>query len=167
MKFFKKINKFSLSTTILIASIILGGFYYVIQINKQNSIEKQQQIKIERDLELQKQKGEKEKREYTDRKKKECYIIYDKERKAYKNTLNMYYYPLADVCTISYKRTVNKKDWCYSNDEQNTKEKAETYILRIMKIKDKKNLDEKEKETLDRNIFLFNLCKKGIVVKKF
>ncbi|MEK7612016.1 MAG: hypothetical protein AAB407_01620 [Patescibacteria group bacterium] len=41
-----KINKLTLPTTILIASIILGGFYYATQISKQNSIERQQQVKI-------------------------------------------------------------------------------------------------------------------------
>ncbi len=40
-------EKLILSITILLASVILGGFYYTTQINKQKSIEKQQQIKIE------------------------------------------------------------------------------------------------------------------------
>ena len=40
-----RINQLSLPTTIIIASIILGGFYYATQVNKQNSIEKYQQTK--------------------------------------------------------------------------------------------------------------------------
>ena len=40
-----KINKLSLPTTIIIASLILGGFYYASQVNKQQSIERQQEIK--------------------------------------------------------------------------------------------------------------------------
>lgn len=40
-----KINKLSLPATILIASIILGGFFYASQINKQRSIVRQQEIK--------------------------------------------------------------------------------------------------------------------------
>jgi hypothetical protein len=36
------INKLSLPTTILIASMVLGGFYFATQVSKQNSIEKQQ-----------------------------------------------------------------------------------------------------------------------------
>lgn len=43
----KKINKLSASSAIIISSIILGGFYLASQINKQNSIEKQQQVEIE------------------------------------------------------------------------------------------------------------------------
>lgn len=41
------VNKLSLPTTILIASILLGGFYYASQLSKQKSIEKQQQIEID------------------------------------------------------------------------------------------------------------------------
>lgn len=40
-----KINKLSLPATILIGSIILGGFYYASEANKQSSIERQQQVK--------------------------------------------------------------------------------------------------------------------------
>ena len=45
----EKLNKLSLPAVILIASIILGGFYFLSEINKQRSIEKQQQIKIEQE----------------------------------------------------------------------------------------------------------------------
>ena len=44
-----KISKLSLPATILIASIILGGFYFASQVIKQRSIERQQQIKIRQD----------------------------------------------------------------------------------------------------------------------
>ncbi len=43
----EKLNKLSLPVTILIASIILGGFYYSSEANKQASIEKQQQIELQ------------------------------------------------------------------------------------------------------------------------
>ena len=44
---FDKLNKLTLPATIIIASLILGGFYFGSQVNKQRSIERQQQIKIE------------------------------------------------------------------------------------------------------------------------
>jgi len=47
-----KINKLTLPATILIASIILGGFYYASQISKQKSIERQQQIEIEQEKQV-------------------------------------------------------------------------------------------------------------------
>lgn len=48
-KILEQINKLSLPAVILIASIILGGFYYVNETNKQRSIERQQQIKIDQE----------------------------------------------------------------------------------------------------------------------
>ena len=44
-KLLEKLNKLSLPVVILIASLILGGFYFASQVNKQRSIERQQQIK--------------------------------------------------------------------------------------------------------------------------
>jgi hypothetical protein len=38
-----KINKLTLPTTIIIASLILGGFFYAAQVSEQKSIEKQQE----------------------------------------------------------------------------------------------------------------------------
>jgi len=45
----KKINNLSLPITITTASLILGGFFYATQVNKQRSIEKQQEVKIEQE----------------------------------------------------------------------------------------------------------------------
>ena len=42
----EKINKLTMPTTVLLASIILGGFYYASQISKQNSIERQQRLEM-------------------------------------------------------------------------------------------------------------------------
>lgn len=44
-----KLNKLSLPAVILIVSFIIGGFYFVAEISKQKSIEKQQQVKIEQE----------------------------------------------------------------------------------------------------------------------
>jgi len=44
-----KLNKLSLPIVILIASLVIGGFYYASEVNKQKSIERQQQIKIEQE----------------------------------------------------------------------------------------------------------------------
>ncbi|MDA1334778.1 MAG: hypothetical protein O2794_02035 [bacterium] len=57
-----KINKLSLPAVILIASIILGGFFYASQVNKQRFIERQQQIKTETELakELKEQQAKEE-----------------------------------------------------------------------------------------------------------
>jgi len=60
-KIMEKINKLSLPATILIAAVILGGFYFAVEYNKQHSIEKQQQIKIEQEKQEQLTKELKEK----------------------------------------------------------------------------------------------------------
>jgi len=60
-KIMEKLNKLSLPAVILIASIILGGFYFGSQVNKQRSIERQQQIKIETEKQEQLDKETKEK----------------------------------------------------------------------------------------------------------
>lgn len=48
-----KLNKLSLPATIIIASLVLGGFFYASQVNKQRSIERQQEIKLRDDKQQQ------------------------------------------------------------------------------------------------------------------
>jgi len=45
----KKLNELSLPVTIIIASFILGGFYYAGELSKQKTIERQQEVKTEED----------------------------------------------------------------------------------------------------------------------
>ena len=42
----ENVTKLSLSATVIVASVILGGFYYMGEVSKQKSIEKQQEVKI-------------------------------------------------------------------------------------------------------------------------
>jgi len=49
----EKLNKLSLPVTIIIASLILGGFFYASQVNRQRSIERQQEVKIEQEKQKQ------------------------------------------------------------------------------------------------------------------
>jgi len=44
-----KINKLTLPATIIIASLILGGFIFASQVIKQRSIERQQEVKLQDD----------------------------------------------------------------------------------------------------------------------
>ena len=48
-----KLNKLYLPATIIVASLILGGFFYASQVNKQQSIERQQDIKLQEDRQQQ------------------------------------------------------------------------------------------------------------------
>lgn len=47
MNLLEKINKLSLPVTILIAGFVLGGFYYLSQVSKQNSVERQQRTELQ------------------------------------------------------------------------------------------------------------------------
>ena len=60
------INRLLLPATIIISSLILGGFFYATQVSKQDSIERQQQIELEQkkqellDKELKEEKAKEE-----------------------------------------------------------------------------------------------------------
>jgi len=101
-----KINKLTLPATILIASIVLGGFFYASQVNKQRSIERQQQIKLQDDRRAEEVKAEQTKKEYVAKRKLECYDIEQRERKNYNNVDGSFYDKEDDVCKVRYE---NKK----------------------------------------------------------
>ena len=105
-KIMEKFNKLSLPATILIASIMLGGFFYASQVNKQRSIERQQQIKLQDDRRAEEVKAEQTKKEYVAKRKLECYDIEQRERKNYNNVDGSFYDEENDVCQVRYE---NKK----------------------------------------------------------
>ncbi|OGZ30761.1 MAG: hypothetical protein A2931_02215 [Candidatus Niyogibacteria bacterium RIFCSPLOWO2_01_FULL_45_48] len=106
-----KLNNLSLPAVILIASIVLGGFFYASQVNKQRSIEKQQQIEL-------KAKTEKENREYIAKRKLDCLAIYKAEADKFSNVQSWNYDPttlgnivLRDICEIIYKDNKTGKNF--------------------------------------------------------
>jgi Na+-transporting NADH:ubiquinone oxidoreductase subunit NqrC len=102
-------NKLTLPATIIIASIIIGGFYYASQLNKQKSIEKQQQIELVAKTTAENTEAEFEKKEYVAKRKIDCFGIYDKEKSNWSNVLRPEYDEDMDVCRIIYK--ANKGEW--------------------------------------------------------
>ena len=120
-----KTNKLLLPATILIASIILGGFFYVSQVNKQKSIERQQEIKLQEDRRIEEAKAEQSKKEYIAKRRNECYNIYLQEKKNWTNVEDFYYSEVRDVCIVRYK----------SSEPAKTKEKCEEMIKDIWEIK--------------------------------
>jgi hypothetical protein len=105
-KLLEKLNKLSLPVVIIIASIILGGFYYASQVNKQQSIERQQ------------------KREYIADRKDNCYALQEKEREQWSNVKSHYYDEKEDACIVRYTKT--EKDYGISRHECETQ--GDTYI---------------------------------------
>ncbi len=105
-----KINKLTLPATILIASVIIGGFIYASQVSKQKSIEKQQQIELQAKTEADQVKAEQDKRDYIAKRKVECLAIYKTESDKFNNVQSWgYNEPYTncifncDTCQIFYK----------------------------------------------------------------
>lgn len=67
---FSMINKLSLPAVILISSIILGGVFYATEVNKQKSVERQQQVQIDQERQ-DKLDAEEKKKEEDDKIKQE------------------------------------------------------------------------------------------------
>ena len=82
-------NKLILPITILLTSIILGGFFYASQVNKQRSIEKQQQVK----LEIEK---EQEERDYIAKRTLDCLKIFESTDKKFNNVKGWQYHEPTD-----------------------------------------------------------------------
>ena len=117
-------DKLVLPFAILLASIIFGGFYYAAQVNKQQSIERQQKIKMEQErlegivkraqeeVEREREKVDdmvktahkraQEKVEYIAKRRMDCYKIYEKEKATRSNVIGCYYNVAKDVCIIEY-----------------------------------------------------------------
>ena len=98
-------GKLILPISILSASIILGGFLYASKVNKQGSIERQQELKLEADKEKNKIELEAiiKEREYVAKRRQYCHEIGEKERKQWNNMLTYSYEEETDVCSITYK----------------------------------------------------------------
>ena len=130
-----KINSLSLPVTILIASFVIGGFYYATQANKQKAIEKQQEVKAEQD-----------KKEYIAKRKNECYGIYEKEREEWTNVKGMNYSELRDICFVIYE----------SKEPAKSEEECKKYLENIS------DYDEELQERLSHSYFdcLSNLFRK-------
>lgn len=97
----EQLNKLSLPAVILIASVVLGGFFYASQVNKQGSIEKQQRIELEA-------KERQDKIDYSAKRKSDCLDIYKTEGAKWNNVNGWRYDDSKDVCYIQYKQTPKK-----------------------------------------------------------
>jgi hypothetical protein len=95
-------SKFILPISILIGAAIIGGFFYAIQVNKQSSIERQQQLKSEEDKRLGEAKAQQDKQEFIAKKKNDCLSIYKTEDEKWNNVVGWRYNEDGDECYIEY-----------------------------------------------------------------
>ena len=106
--------------TILIGSVIVGGSIFASQLSKQHSIERQQQIDLQVNVNAQRSKAEAENaniaatqaeqnyqkeqdnKNYIAKRKAECDTVYSNETKRYNNVVGVKYSELRDVCIVTY-----------------------------------------------------------------
>lgn len=96
--------------SILIGCIILGGFYYAVQSNKQASIEMQQRIDLAAEREKQAIAQEVAEKEFDAERKSDCLQVYTTESGKWNNVRGWRYDDYYDTCYIRYKETVAKSD---------------------------------------------------------
>lgn len=118
----EEVNKLSLPATILIASIILGGFYYMSEKNKQESIEKQQHA------EAIQQKVEKD-RQFDASQKEACLTIYKQESSKWNNTNGWRYDADEQKCYIQYKESPKKTKAQCDDQYQGSDGKVPTFFF--------------------------------------
>lgn len=109
-----KVNRLSLPATILIASIVLGGFYYASQASKQGSIERQQEAERLADK-------NREDQLFITKQKESCLNIYKVEINKWNNVNGWRYDEAKDNCYIQYRESIKKTaqqcDVEYKNEE--------------------------------------------------
>ncbi|MBI3305697.1 hypothetical protein HYZ82_01015 [Candidatus Nomurabacteria bacterium] len=115
-----KINKLTLPATIIIASFILGGFYFASQVSKQKSIERQQEIKLQEDRRVEETRAERERIENeasaeADQVRAEknkadevfsnslkCQTLLKDLRQRWNNVVGIYYDKWQNTCIVKY-----------------------------------------------------------------
>jgi len=110
-----------LPVSIIIGCLILGGFFYLVQVNKQASIETQQRLKIASEKEIEESKllaqaeidlakSELENKKYISEKKNDCVNIYKTEDEKWNNVNGWRYDEENDICYIEYKEKDPKSE---------------------------------------------------------
>jgi len=110
-------KRFIIPSSILLGCVILGGFFYASQINKQKSIEKQKQMdlvvqqdELKAKEEAAQLKVEQDKKEYIVKRKKDCYDLENSEREKWSNVVDSNYSETEDICIVRYKDLEPKSD---------------------------------------------------------
>lgn len=106
----KERRKLALPITIILGCLVLGGFYYATQVNKRESIERQQQLELDAKSEQEKIKAEQDKKEYLADRKNDCLDIYKTESDKWNNVRGWRYDEEDDLCYIRYKDPEPKSD---------------------------------------------------------
>lgn len=108
MKVFLKDNWFKIVIILIFIGIAWVISYYFLSYIPERDRNKQIDVKIAADQEKF-DKEQKEKRDYIAKRKKDCFDIYDKEKKNWSNTRGLDYSEDDDTCYILY--TAGPEEW--------------------------------------------------------
>lgn len=107
----KKITeKITLPVAIVISAIVLAIGFYAVQQNKQQSIEKQQILKLKEDKEIEEARAKEAQKEFHAKRKAECLDIYKTESDKWNNVRGWRYSEVDEQCLIRYKDPNPKSD---------------------------------------------------------
>lgn len=103
-------NKFILPVSIILGCVILGGFFYASQINKQVSIEKQQELErnAKRDelrikTEIEQKQVDKENNDAVFTNNLKCQSLLKDLKQRWNNVIGIYYDENLNTCIVKYK----------------------------------------------------------------
>lgn len=103
-------NKLIIPVSIIIGSLVIGGFFYAIQVNKQESIEMQQRLELQSKQTQQTLEDERKQKEYLAERKSDCLDIYTTEDKKWNNIRGWRFDESNELCYIRYKDPKPKTD---------------------------------------------------------
>lgn len=123
-------NKLILSISILLAGLIVGGFIYASQINKQKSIERQQELKLMQDLRIEQDRAERDKQEKQaeadEAKTKEnfsnnlkCQTLLKDLKQRWNNVVGIYYDEWQNTCIVKYTEKGEVKEGAIESMQDN------------------------------------------------
>lgn len=95
-------HKLILPISILIASIILGGFFYASQLNKQESIERQQEIKLQNSKQIIETKAEQDRIDKNFSNNLKCQTLLKDLKQRWNNVVGIYYSEWQNTCIVKY-----------------------------------------------------------------
>jgi hypothetical protein len=104
------LNKLIVPVAIVIGSLIIGGFYYATQINRQVSIERQQRLEFEEAKIKQLAEDEIKQKEYLAQRKSDCLDIYNTEGAKWENVTGWRFDESNEGCYIRYKENIPKSN---------------------------------------------------------
>lgn len=95
-------HKLILPVSIILGTLIMGGFWYLSQMNKQESIERQQWIELQAKAESEKVKLEKDNADEIFSNNLKCQTLLKDLKQRWNNVVGIYYSDWQNTCIVKY-----------------------------------------------------------------